>query len=65
MDKLEQWICEVGGQAEAAKRLGVSRQAVHNWMRVGQRPSVEMAKRIELASEGKVSAVEIIFGSAA
>jgi DNA-binding transcriptional regulator YdaS (Cro superfamily) len=52
-------IDTVGGQAELAKKLGVTPQAVHQWVR-GRRPiPVEQCQAIERATAGAVTAAAL------
>lgn len=47
------------GPGEAAKELGVTRQAVHRYLR-GQRPKVAMIFKIEEWSRGDVSREDLL-----
>lgn len=65
MDKFLLWLDDIGGQANAARLLGVTRGAVNHWVRGRAQVTPHMALKIEQASRGKVKAAELVFGKAA
>lgn len=65
MDKFLAWVDQVGGQANVARLLGVTRGAVNHWTRGRTQITPDMARKIERVSRGKVKAVELVFGKAA
>lgn len=57
--KISKAVRIIGGQSEAARKLGVSRSAVHWWMLRGAVPMHQIA-RVERIAGGEVTAEELI-----
>ena len=58
MDIFYEFIDHIG-QAEIARRLGVSRSAVHNWRHGKSEPSWESARELARISDGYLTAHDI------
>ncbi len=58
--KLSAWILEVGGRKVAARKLGVTPEAIYYWLRKGVTPGFPTMSRIVKLSSGKVTLTDII-----
>lgn len=57
------WLAESGWNVtQMAELLGVSRQAIHAWKQGSSKPSAEALARLEVLSQGKVSARSFMAG---
>ncbi|ACR69212.1 helix-turn-helix domain-containing protein [Edwardsiella piscicida] len=56
---IKEAIALAGGQQELARSCGVRQPSVSEWLRGKKKPSAISAKRIELATGGKILAINI------
>ena len=61
MNPIRTYVDQVGGTSEAARRLGVSRQAVGHWLTGIRRPSPDIAEKIETDTHGAIRAEWVIW----